>query len=64
MDILSSLRLPSGIASPTILEPEGAALLAAKMLALSDTQLEQRLNAYKQRFSAELMQADEEVKLL
>ena len=64
MDILSSLRLPSGIASPTILEPEGAALLAAKMLALSDTQLEQRLNAYKQRFSAELTQADEEVKLL
>ena len=64
MDILSSLRLPSGIASPTILEPEGAALLAAKMLALSDTQLEQRLNAYKQRFSAELAQADEEVKQL
>jgi 5-(carboxyamino)imidazole ribonucleotide mutase len=64
MDILSSLRLPSGIASPTILEPEGAALLAAKMLALSDTQLEQRLNAYKQHFSAELTQADEEVKLL
>ena len=64
MDILSSLRLPSGIASPTILEPEGAALLATKMLALSDTQLEQRLNAYKQRFSAELAQADEEVKQL
>jgi 5-(carboxyamino)imidazole ribonucleotide mutase len=64
MDIFSSLRLPSGIASPTILEPEGAALLAAKMLALSDTQLEQRLNAYKQRFSAELTQADEEVKQL
>jgi phosphoribosylaminoimidazole carboxylase PurE protein len=64
MDILSSLRLPSGIASPTILEPEGAALLAAKMLTLSDTQLEQRLNNYKQRFSAELTQADEEVKLL
>src|SRR6266516_3533415 len=64
MDILSSLRLPSGIASPTILEPEGAALLAAKMLALSDTQLEQRLNAYKQRFSADLTQADEEVKQL
>ena len=64
MDILSSLRLPSGIASPTILEPEGAALLAAKMLALSDTQMEQRLNNYKQRFSAELTQADEEVKQL
>ena len=64
MDILSSLRLPSGIASPTILEPEGAALLAAKILALSDTQLDQRLNAYKQHFTAELAQADEEVKQL
>ncbi len=64
MDILSSLRLPSGIASPTILEPEGAALLAAKILALSDTQLGQRLSVYKQRFTAELAQADAEVKQL
>lgn len=64
MDILSSLRLPSGIASPTILEPEGAALLAAKILALSDAQLSQRLSAYKQRFTAELAQADAEVKQL
>src|SRR5881296_2951543 len=64
MDVLSSLRLPSGIASPTILEPEGAALLAAKILALSDTQLEQRLGTYKRRFTAELVQADEEVKQL
>src|SRR2546430_14843173 len=64
MDILSSLRLPSGIASPVILEPEGAALLAAKILALTDAQLEQRLSTYKQCFTAELAQADEEVKQL
>src|SRR5207237_7649146 len=64
MDILSSLRLPSGIASPTILEPEGAALLAAKILALSDTQLEQRLSTYKQHFMTELAQADKELKQL
>ena len=64
MDILSSLRLPSGIASPTILEPEGAALLAAKILALSDAQLSQRLSAYKQGFTTELAQADAEVKQL
>src|SRR5207244_6625497 len=62
MDVLSSLRLPSGIASPTILEPEGAALLAAKILALSDTPLEQRLGTYQQQFSAALTQADEEVR--
>jgi len=63
MDILSSLRLPSGIASPLILEPEGAALLAAKILAFSDAQLSQRLSDYKQRLVAELAQADDEVRL-
>src|SRR5437762_13649001 len=61
MDVLSSLRLPSGIASPTILEPESAALLAAKILALSDEQPMQRLMNYKERFVAELARADEEV---
>ena len=61
MDVLSSLRLPSGIASPTILEPEGAALLAAKILALSDEQLMQRLMNYKEHLVAELARADEEV---
>src|SRR3989440_12668005 len=61
MDVLSSLRLPSGIASPTILEPEGAALFAARILALSDEQLMQRLVNYKERFAAELARADEEV---
>ncbi|HLI09036.1 MAG TPA: AIR carboxylase family protein [Ktedonobacteraceae bacterium] len=64
MDILSSLRLPSGIASPTILEPEGAALLAAKMLALCDQQLARRVEQYKQRLSAELTSADDEVRTL
>jgi 5-(carboxyamino)imidazole ribonucleotide mutase len=61
MDVLSSLRLPSGIASPTILEPEGAALLAAKILALSNEQLAQRLTRYKERLAAELARADAEV---
>ncbi len=61
MDILSSLRLPSGIASPTILEPEGAALLAAKMLALYDEQLIERILSYKEKFGAELLKADTEV---
>src|SRR5260221_2953780 len=64
MDILSSLSLPSGIASPTILEPEGAALLAAKILALADPQLAQRLHDYKQRLTADLVQGDQEVQQL
>ncbi len=63
-DIYSSLRLPSGIATPTILEPDGAALLAAKILAISDSVLAQRLSAYRQRFAVELLQADAEVQKL
>ena len=59
--MLSSLRLPSGIASPTILEPEGAALLAAKILALSDEALSQRIIAYKEKLVTELYEADKEV---
>lgn len=35
-DVFSSLRMPSGIAPAIVLEPGGAALLAAKVLALSD----------------------------
>ncbi|MBE3561584.1 MAG: AIR carboxylase family protein [Ktedonobacteraceae bacterium] len=60
-DIFSSLRLPSGIATPTILEPEGAALLAAKMLAMNDEALQKRLAAYKERLVDEIKQADEEI---
>src|SRR5258707_5694996 len=63
-DIFSSLRLPSGIATPTILEPEGAALLAAKILALSENELAQRVSEYKQHVVAELNQADAEVQQL
>jgi phosphoribosylaminoimidazole carboxylase PurE protein len=36
MDILSSLRMPSGVAPLVVLEPENAALAAAKILGLSD----------------------------
>lgn len=63
-DIFSSLRLPSGIATPTILEPEGAALMAAKILALADSELARRVSEYKQRVAAELNQADAEVQQL
>jgi 5-(carboxyamino)imidazole ribonucleotide mutase/phosphoribosylaminoimidazole-succinocarboxamide synthase len=35
-DIFSSLRMPSGIAPAVVLEPGGAALLAAKILGVAD----------------------------
>jgi phosphoribosylaminoimidazole carboxylase PurE protein len=36
MDILSSLRMPRGVAPMVVLEPENAALAAVKMLGLAD----------------------------
>jgi len=39
MDILSSLRMPRGVAPLVVLEPENAALAAAKMLAIASPHL-------------------------
>lgn len=40
MDLLSSLRMPSGVAPAVVLEPEAAALLAAKILGLTGAHTE------------------------
>ena len=57
-DLWSSLRMPSGIATPTILEPEGAALLAVKILSLADPDLRTRLADYRAAM-AERLDADD-----
>jgi len=41
------LRMPSGVAPTVILAPAGAALAAAKRLALSAPELRGRLSAYE-----------------
>jgi phosphoribosylaminoimidazole carboxylase PurE protein len=43
VDIYSSLRMPSGIAPAVVLEPGNAALLAAKMIGLFDTEVQQKV---------------------
>lgn len=57
-DLFSSLRLPSGVAPAVILEPEGAALLAAKMLGLVDPALEQRVQEMQEKQRQRLLEAD------
>lgn len=47
MDILSSLRMPSGLGALVVLEPEAAALAAAKMLALIEHALVERVKEYQ-----------------
>ncbi len=46
-DLFSSLRMPSGVAPLVVLEPEGAALAAAKLLALADPEVRARVRAYQ-----------------
>src|SRR5512136_705569 len=46
-DLLSSLRVPSGIGSVLTIEPEGAAIAAAKILAVEDHMLEKIVMKYQ-----------------
>ncbi|MEM2988022.1 MAG: AIR carboxylase family protein [Candidatus Bathyarchaeia archaeon] len=63
-DIFSSLRVPSGIGSVVTIEPEGAAVAAAKILALEDKRLEERIRAYQKAKKGEIEKADKSVKNL
>ena len=63
-DIFSSLRVPSGIGSLLTIEPEGAAIAAAKIFALEDKELNKKLKEYQQMKKLELKKADESVKKL
>lgn len=63
-DILSSLRVPSGIGSVVTIEPEGAAIATAKILGLQDKELEVKVKAYQEIKKKELDIANESVKKL
>jgi len=57
-DLLSSLRTPSGVAPAVVLEPENAALLAAKMLGLVDPAIRQRVVQAQGEQRTRLIEAD------
>jgi 5-(carboxyamino)imidazole ribonucleotide mutase len=61
-DIFSSLRMPSGVACLTVLEPQAAALAAAKMLALHDRALVQDIRRYHGNLESTIVRDDEEVR--
>jgi 5-(carboxyamino)imidazole ribonucleotide mutase len=63
-DVFSSLRVPSGVASLVTIEPEGAALAAAKILAVEDRELERMIREYQDAKKKEIEQADVAVKKL
>ena len=49
VDVYSSLRMPSGIAPALVLEPANAALCAAKIFAIHDLAMQQRVREFQQQ---------------
>jgi len=47
-DFFSSVRMPSGVAPMVSLEPENAALAAAKIIAFSDEKIREKVKAYQE----------------
>jgi len=62
VDIFSSLRVPSGIGLVVTLEPEGAAIAAAKIFALEDKNLAKRVAEYQDSKKKEIEEADAEIR--
>ncbi|WP_322802412.1 AIR carboxylase family protein [Thermoflexus sp.] len=63
-DVFSSLRMPGGIAPAVVLDPAGAALLAAKILGLRDETIRQRVATLQARGRQRLLADDAEVRAL
>jgi len=60
-DIYSSLRMPSGVAPAVILDPEGAALFAAKVFALEDQAIRERVAAFQKQIAERVLADDAEL---
>ena len=63
-DIYSSFRVPSGIGSVVTIEPEGAAIAAAKIFAMEDKELAKRIRDYQLAKKEQIEKADDSVKRL
>lgn len=61
MDLLSSVRMPGGVAPLLVLEPESAALAAAKILAVGDPVLGERIAAWQRGQREQVLADDREV---
>ena len=61
LDILSSLRMPSGVAPLTILEPDQVALSAAKILGLSDKQIKRKISSFQKEIKQKVIEGDQKL---
>ena len=56
--------MPSGIGSVVTIEPEGAAIAVAKIFALGDSEMAERVKNYQAAKKKELEKANESIKKL
>lgn len=61
-DLFSSIRVPSGIGSVVTIEPEGAAIAAAKMFALTNPDLEKQIIQYQLAKRKDIEKANETIR--
>ena len=64
VDIFSSLRVPSGIGSVVTIEPEGAAIMTAKILALEDETIRKLVKKHQLLKKKILSEANKKIKNL
>ena len=63
-DIFSSLRMPSGVVPTVVLDPVGAALLAAKILALGDPELREKVRAAQRGYRETIHSDDADLQVI
>jgi phosphoribosylaminoimidazole carboxylase PurE protein len=61
MDLLSNLRMPSGVACMTILETDQAALAAAKIISLTDLKIRKKVSEYQKKLREKIILADKKI---
>jgi len=60
-DLLSSIRMPSGVCPMMVLEPEEAGLAALKILSINDKELVKKIQMYQKVKKNEIEQDDQEL---
>ena len=61
-DLMSSLRMPPGVAHATVLDPKNAAVMAVKILGFSDPSMKKKARDYLSAQQDKIEKADEDVK--
>lgn len=62
VDVFSSLRMPKGVSPLVVLQPENAALAAAKMLGMADPELRKRVEVHQREMQDRVEKDDDRVR--